>query len=93
MVDPLPAAFGWCSSGLRRDANVFEAPYTAQYGTFSGRLATIDTKAPPGQWQYSVMDLVPGIRMKKRHIVGVSAETPRLFVGGPLIRNRLNISE
>jgi hypothetical protein len=31
--------------------------------------------------------------MKKRHIVGVSAETPRLFVGGPVIQNRLNISE
>jgi hypothetical protein len=94
MVDPVSGGF---SVGVPLTSvetlNVFEAPYNAQYGGFSGGLATIETKAPPSQWQYSLLDFVPGLRMKKRHIVGVSAETPRLFVGGPLIRNRLNISE
>jgi hypothetical protein len=94
MVDPVTGGF---SVGVPLTSvetlNVFEAPYNAQYGGFSGGLATIETKAPPSQWQYSLLDLVPGLRMKKRHIVGVSAETPRLFVGGPVIQNRLNISE
>jgi hypothetical protein len=31
--------------------------------------------------------------VKKRHISGIPAETPRLFLRGPLLRNRLNISE
>jgi len=39
------------------------------------------------------MDFVPGLRMKRRHIAGVSAETPRLFAGGPLLKDKLNISE
>ena len=55
--------------------------------------AAIETKAPPSQWQYSLMDFVPGIRGKNGHIVGVSAETPRAFVGGPLIKDKVNISE
>ena len=94
MVDPVTGGF---SVGVPLTSietlNVFEAPYNSQYGGFSGGLATIETKAPPSQWQYSLLDFVPGLRMKKRHIFGVSAETPRLFLGGPLIRNRLNISE
>ena len=94
MVDPVTGGF---SVGVPLTSvetlNVFEAPYNSQYGGFSGGLATIETKAPPSQWQYSLLDLVPGARMKKRHISGISAETPRLFLGGPLLRNRLNISE
>ena len=94
MVDPVTGGF---SVGVPlisvETLNVFEAPYNSQYGGFSGGLATIETKAPPSQWQYSLLDLVPGVRMKKRHFSGISAETPRLFLGGPLLRNRLNISE
>lgn len=94
MVDPVTGSF---SVGIPlasvETLNVFETPCNAQYGGFSGGLATIETKAPPSQWQYSLMDFVPGVRGKSGHIVGVSAETPRLFVGGPLVRNRVNISE
>jgi hypothetical protein len=94
MVDPVTGGF---SVGVPLTSvetlNVFEAPYNSQYGGFSGGLATIETKAPPSLWQYSLLDLVPGARVKKGHISGISAETPRLFLGGPLLRNRLNISE
>ena len=82
MVDPVTGGF---SVGVPLTSvetlNVFEAPYNSQYGGFSGGLATIETKAPPSQWQYSLLDFVPGLRMKKRHIVGVSAETPRAVCG------------
>ena len=94
MVDPVTGAF---SVGVPLSSvetlNVYETPYNSQYGGFSGGLATIETKAPPDQWQYSILDFVPGLRMKRDHIMGVSAETPRLFVGGPLIKNRLNFSQ
>lgn len=39
------------------------------------------------------MDFVPGVRGRNGQIVGVSAETPRAFVGGPLVKNKVNISE
>ena len=94
MVNPVTGSF---SVGVPlasvETLNVFEAPYNAQYGGFSGGLAAIETKAPPSQWQYSLLDFVPGARVKNRHIVGISADTPRLFVGGPLIKNRVTISE
>ena len=94
MVDPVTGNF---SVGVPlasvQTLNVSETPYNAQYGGFSGGLSTIETKAPPSQWQYSLMDFVPGVRGKNGQIVGVSAETPRAFVGGPLIKDKLNISE
>jgi hypothetical protein len=94
MIDPVTGAF---SAGVPLAAvetlSVFETPYNAQYGGFSGGLTTIETKAPPSQWQYSLMDFVPGIRMKNGHFVGISSETPRAYVGGPLIKNRLSISQ
>ena len=40
-----------------------------------------------------MMDFIPGFRGKEGHLVGVSGFTPRLFFGGPLIKNRLNFSE
>ena len=94
LVDPVTGSFAIAVPlAAVETLNVYETPYNAQYGGFSGGLATIETKAPPGQWQYGLMDFVPGIRGKAGHLVGVSAETPRLFVGGPLVKDKLNISE
>jgi len=74
--------------------NVYKAPYNAEYGGFSGGLTTIETKAPPSdQWKFGVMDFIPGIRGKEGHIVGIGSSTPRLFFGGPLLKNKLNFSE
>jgi len=94
MIDPVTGSFSVGVPLASVDTlNVYETPYNAQYGGFSGGLTTIETKAPPSRWQYSLMDFVPGVRGKNGQIVGVSAETPRAFVGGPLIKDKLNISE
>ena len=94
MVDPVTGTFS-VSVPLAsvQTLNVFETPLSAEYGGFSGGLVTVETKSPPDQWKYAMLDFVPGLRMKSGHISGVSAETPRLFVGGPLIKNRLTFSE
>jgi hypothetical protein len=76
-----------------RTVDVNKAPYDAEFGGFSGGLTTIDTKAPSSSWKYGVMDFIPGLRGKAGHLVGMSSETPRLFFGGPLIKNKLNFSE
>ena len=94
MVDPVTGSFSVGVPLASVDSlNVYESPYNAQYGGFSGGLSTIETKAPPSQWQYQLMDFVPGIRMKNGQISGVSAETPRAFVGGPLVKDKVTISE
>jgi hypothetical protein len=94
MVDPVTGSFsaGVPLAGIDT-LNVFETPYNAQYGGFSGGLAAIETKSPPSQWQYSLADFVPGMRAKNGHLAGMSVEEPRGFVGGPLIKNKVNISE
>jgi|SRR5271157_329611 len=94
MVDPVTGRF---AVPIPLDAiqtmNVNETPYSAEYGGFSGGLTTIETKPPSGDWHYGVSDFLPGFRGKEGHLVGVSGFTPRLFFGGPIIKNKLNFSE
>jgi hypothetical protein len=93
-VDPVTGSF---SIPIPLDAvqevHVKKAPYDSEYGGFSGGLTAISTKAPSDSWHYRLMDFIPGIRGKAGHIVGISSETPRLFFGGPLLRNKLAFSE
>jgi hypothetical protein len=93
-VDPVTGSF---SIPIPLDAiqtlNVSKTPYGADYGGFSGGLTTIETKPPSGDWHYGVMDFLPGFRGKSGHLVGLSELTPRLYFGGPLIKNKLNFSE
>ena len=93
-VDPVTGSF---SIPIPIDAiqtmSVYETPYSAEYGGFSGGLTAIETKPPSSSWHYGVMDFIPGFRGKSGHIVGLSDLTPRLFFGGPLIKDKLNFSE
>ena len=94
MVDPVTGTFtvGVPASAVQT-VNVYETPFNAQYGGFSGGLTTVETKAPPASWQFALMDPIPGMRGKNGHIVGISSETPRIYLGGPILKNRVNISE
>ncbi len=93
-VDPVTGSF---SIPIPLDAiqtlNVYKTPYSSEYGGFSGGLTAIETTPPSGNWHYGVMDFLPGLRGKNGHLVGISDYTPRLFFGGPIIRNKLNFSE
>jgi len=93
-VDPVTGSF---SIPIPLDAiqtmSVYEAPYNAEYGGFSGGLTTIETKPPSGDWHYGLMDFVPGFRGRSGHLVGLSDLTPRLYFGGPIVKNKLNFSE
>jgi hypothetical protein len=93
-VDPVTGSF---SIPIPLDAiqtmNVSKTPYEAEYGGFSGGLTTIQTKPASGDWHYGVMDFLPGFRGKQGHLVGLAQLTPRLYFGGPVIKNKLNFSE
>jgi len=93
-VDPVTGSF---SIPIPLDAierlSVYKTPYSSEYGDFSGGLTAIETKSPSGSWHYDVMDFIPGVRGKAGHIVGISDDTPRLYFGGPLVKDKLNFSE
>ena len=93
-VDPVTGSF---SIPVPVDAiqtmTVDKAAYDVEYGEFSGGLTVIETKPPSTSWNYGVMDFIPGLRVKNDHIVGISDSTPRLYLSGPLIKNKLNFFE
>lgn len=93
-VDPVTGSF---SIPVPLDSiqsmTVDKAPYSAEYGGFSGGLTTIETKPPSGSWDWGVFDFIPGLRVKNDHIAGVSDFTPRLYFSGPLLKNKLNFFE
>jgi hypothetical protein len=94
LVDPIT---GSLAIAIPIDAiqslNVYKTPYNAEYGSFTGGLSTIETKAPSGSWKYGVNDFIPGARGRDGQLVGISAETPRVSLSGPIIKGKLNFSE
>ena len=95
MVDPVTGAF---SIEVPIDAvqtlSVYKTTALADYGRFSGGLATVETKAPSSSFHYELNDFVPTPRIKNGgHIVGIASDEPRFYMTGPLITNHLNFSE
>src|SRR5436853_227916 len=72
---------------------VFQHPYTAEYGAFTGGVAAVETRRGKDRWHFEVNDFLPDLRFKGGHIRGVAEDTPRLNFNGPLIRDRLFLSQ
>jgi hypothetical protein len=92
-VDPITGSY---SIDLPIDAvesiEVFKTPYNVEFGHFSGGLTSLLTKPTIDRWEFQLNDLVPGIRIKSGHIVGISDNSPRFRFTGPL-SSRLTMSE
>jgi len=93
-VDPVTGAF---AIEVPIDAvgsvDVFKTAYQAEYGRFAGGLASVQTKAPSDQFHFELNDLTPNVRGKSGHLVGISEESPRIDVTGPLVRGKLDFFE
>ncbi|MFC5865197.1 TonB-dependent receptor plug domain-containing protein [Acidicapsa dinghuensis] len=72
---------------------VMQSPYLAQYGNFIAGVVSAETKRGGDKWGYSLNDPLPDFRIRSGHLVGLQDATPRLNFDGPLIRNRLYVSE
>lgn len=94
LVDPVTGSFSvQVPIDTIEDLQVYKSPYLAQYGRFSGGLTLIQTKPPLDQWHWEVNDLIPDVFIEQGHIQGIMGDAPRLYLTGPLIKNRLNFSE
>ena len=93
-VDPVTGAF---AIEVPIDAvgsvDVFKTAYQAEYGRFAGGLASVQTKAPSDQFHFELNDLTPNVRGKSGHLVGISEESPRIDVTGPLVPGKLDFFE
>jgi hypothetical protein len=72
---------------------VFQHPYTAEYGAFTGGVAAVETRRGKDHWHFEINDFLPDLRFKGGHIRGVAEDTPRVNLNGPLIKDRLFLSQ
>lgn len=96
-VDP---ATGLSQVTLPDDAidsvTVLPNPYAVEYGRFSSGLVLIQTRRATNEWKTRVNKLEPSFRTRRGQpftIVGVSAFSPRIETGGPIIKDRLFLQQ
>src|SRR5436853_3217983 len=93
-VDPVSGSF---SIPIPVDAiqsmTVHSLPESSEYGGFSGGVTTIDTKAPSAAWNYKLLDFPPSFRGKNGQLVGIANWTPRLQIGGPVVKDKVNFAQ
>ncbi len=93
-VDPVTGSF---SIEIPIDAvqslEVYKTAYPAEYGRFSGGLTTIETKPPANQFHFELHDFLPTPRVEGGKVSGIMDDEPRLYLTGPLLSDKLNVSE
>jgi hypothetical protein len=93
-TDPVTGSF---SAPIPTDAiesfAVYKTPYDAGLGSFSGGLTSIETKPPEDKWTFKVRSIIPSIRGKEGHIVGLSEAIPGVSFDAPVIPHKLLFSE
>lgn len=73
---------------------VISNPYDPEYGKFTGAVSTIDTKTGNyDKFHYSVQNVVPRLRERGGTIDGIGAATPRATFTGPIVKNRVAVTQ
>ena len=69
--------------------HVYSNPYSAEYGKFTGAVTAIETRSGSNKLRYLLTGTLPRPRLRDGHIFGIGAATPRVAVGGPIIKDKL----
>src|SRR5262245_49037954 len=94
VTDPATGQFGMTVPvDSVQSINVFKTPYLAQYGRFTAGVVSVETKRGGDKWNFELNDPLPEFRYLNGHLRGLRDATPRLVFNGPLIKNRLYISQ
>ena len=73
---------------------IISNPYDPQYGRFTGAVSTVETKTGDFKGHhFSIQNVVPRWRDRGGHIVGIGASTPRMTFTGPVIRDRIALTQ
>jgi hypothetical protein len=96
-VDP---ATGLSQARLPDDAidsvRVLPNPYAVEFGRFASGLVLIETRRASDRWRLRLNDLDPTFRTRRDspfRVEGIASFSPRLELGGPLIRDRLYVQQ
>jgi hypothetical protein len=93
-VDPVTGSF-YISLPLEaiQSLDVYKSAFGAEYGGFSGGLASVQTRPPSSRLHFEVQAITPNPRIKQGHVVGIADFNPRLYFTGPLLKDRLSFAE
>ena len=72
---------------------VFRHPYLAEFGQFTGGLTNIETRRGGDKWHFEINDFLPDLRFNKGKIVGIRDDSPHVNFNGPIIKDKLFISQ
>ena len=73
---------------------VISNPYDPQYGKFTGAVATVATKTSDyDKFHFSIQNIVPRLRDRDGTIAGLGAATPRMTFTGPIMKDRIAITQ
>ena len=73
---------------------VISNPYDPQYGKFTGAVASVATKTGDyDRFHVSLQNFVPRVRDRDGIIAGIGAATPRFTFTGPIVKNRVAITQ
>ncbi len=73
--------------------NVLQDPYSAEYGRFSSGITEIHTRRGGERWQVIPNSFIPRLQLNAQSQPEIAAFTPRVSVGGPLVPDKLFLSE
>src|SRR5499426_1614886 len=94
VTDPATGQFGMTVPvDSVQSINVFKTPYMAQYGRFTAGVVSVETKRGGDKWNFELNDPLPEFRYFSGHLRGLRDATPRVVFNGPLLKNRLFVSQ
>jgi outer membrane receptor for ferrienterochelin and colicin len=74
--------------------HVLSNPYDPQYGRFTGAVSSVETKTGNFEKSHlSIQNVLPRWRDRGGHIVGIGAATPRMTFTGPLVKDRIALTQ
>ena len=74
--------------------DVLSTPYDPEYGKFTGAVSNVETR--PGDFNklhLSAQNLIPRLRRLDGSIMGIAAATPRFTLSGPIVKDRVALTE
>jgi len=73
---------------------VLSNPYDPEYGKFTGAVSSVETRTGNlDKYHLSVQNLLPRARDRDGDIIGLESFTPRITVTGPLVKDRVAITQ
>lgn len=73
---------------------VISNPYDPEYGKFTGAVSSVETKTGDlEKFHFSIQNLLPRARVRDGDVVGLESVTPRFTITGPLVKNRVAITQ